>query len=125
MKSPRQVEFKTPYPSDDDMRRRFAVIERAIRQTDLQIDELEAALGMYLVGFHFGWKVLVVIHNKRTIRKYEELLGINIREVFPEYGPDAHRTNAYKVIQSASSFWKLVSGDIKFPEGVDRRAISD
>ena len=47
-----------------------------------QFDELEAALGMLHLGDHLGWKPLVLIHNKRTIRKYEEILGINIREFF-------------------------------------------
>lgn len=72
-------------------------MDKAIRQRGIQLDELESALGMYMIGFHFGWKVLHVIHSKATIRKYEELLNIKVREVFPEYGPDADRTNAYKL----------------------------
>ncbi|KKW68724.1 hypothetical protein AAV94_03460 [Lampropedia cohaerens] len=100
-------------------------MDRAIRQTGIQIDELESALGMYMIGFHFGWRVLVVVHNKRTIAKYEDILGIKIREVFPEYGPDADRTNAYKIIQSVSNFWKLVSGDIKPPDGLDKRGLAE
>lgn len=31
--------------------------------------ELEAALGVLHSSHHFGWQVLVLIHNKRTIRK--------------------------------------------------------
>ena len=78
-----------------------------------------------LIGFHFGWKVLYVIHDKRTIRKYEEVLGITIKEAFDEFGPDADRTNAYKVIQAVSSFWKLVSGEEKPGIDVDKRALSE
>jgi hypothetical protein len=53
----------------------------------------------------------VIIHNKRTIRKYEEILGINIREEFPEEGPDCMRPNGYRAAKVVDNFWKAVSGD--------------
>lgn len=77
------------------------------------LGDLEQAIGMYLLGRHVGWKVLILIHNKRTIKKYEDILGINIREAFPEIGPDAERSNAYRAAMTVSNFWKVVSGDIK------------
>lgn len=78
-----------------------------------QFDELEAALGMLLLGRLVGWKVLALIHNKRTIRKYEEILGINIREAFPEEGPLTEKSQAYKVVKALGQYWKAVSGDLK------------
>ena len=78
-----------------------------------QFDELESALGMFVLGRLVGWKVLVLIHNKRTIRKYEEILGISIREAFPEEGPLAHKSVAYKVAKKLGNYWKAVSGDVK------------
>jgi hypothetical protein len=41
------------------------------------MDELEQALGMYALGHHVGLNVLGLVHNKRTIRKYEKILGIS------------------------------------------------
>ena len=81
-----------------------------------QFDELEAALGMLHLGDHIGWKPLVLIHNKRTIRKYEEILGITIREFFPEEGPSAHRSIGYTIAKKIGNFWKAVSGEIKSDE---------
>jgi hypothetical protein len=81
-----------------------------------QFDELEAALGMLHLGDHIGWKPLVLIHNKRTIRKYEEILGITIREFFPEEGPSAHRSLGYTIAKKIGNFWKAVSGEIKNDE---------
>jgi hypothetical protein len=81
-----------------------------------QFDELEAALGMLHLGDHLGWKPLVLIHNKRTIRKYEEILGVNIREFFPEEGPSAHRSIGYTIAKKIGNFWKAVSGEIKSDE---------
>jgi hypothetical protein len=80
-----------------------------------QFDELEAALGMMLLGRLVGWKVLVLIHNKRTIRKYEEILGINIREVFPDEGPLIEKSHAYMLAKKLGQYWKAVSGDQKVP----------
>lgn len=123
--APKPIETKTPPASEKQVRERYALMDKAIRQTGMQLDELESALGMYMIGFHFGWRVLYLIHSKRTIRKYESILGIKINETFPEYGPDADRTNAYKLIQSVSNFWKLVSGDEKTPLQLDKRALAD
>ena len=124
MTAPRPTATKTPPPDKEQALERFALMDKAIRQTGLHLDELESALGMYMIGFHFGWKVLHVIHSKKTIAKYETILGIKVRDTFPEYGPDADRTNAYKIIQSVSNFWKLVSGDERSPIDVDKRSLS-
>jgi len=78
-----------------------------------QFDELEAALGMLLLGRLVGWKLLALIHNKRTIRKYEEVLGINIREAFPEEGPLTEKSHAYMLAKKLGQYWKAVSGDLK------------
>lgn len=84
-------------------------------------DELEKALGMLFLGDYLGWKVLVLIHNKRTVRKYEEILGISVRELFPEEGPIAMRSLGYSIAKDLGNFWKIVSGDIAVD---DRREIS-
>jgi hypothetical protein len=116
--------LKTPVATHEQAAERYALMDQAIRNGGFQIDELESALGMYMIGFHFGWKVLYLIHSKRTIKKYEGILGIKISEAFPEFGPDADRTNAYMLIQSVSSFWKMVSGEEKPPIQLDKRALS-
>lgn len=83
--------------------------------------ELEAAIGMYMTGRLIGWKVLVLIHNKRTIRKYEEILGINVREEFPEEGPFADKSIALNVVKKLGSYWKAVSGELKDDELREKR----
>lgn len=81
-----------------------------------QLDELESALGMLRMGHHFGWKVLYLIHSKRTIRKYEGLLDIKIREIFPETGPSSYRSYGLALAETYSNFWKVAGGDIKIPD---------
>ncbi len=77
---------------------------------------------MLHLGRLFGWRVLVLIHNKRTIRKYEEILGINIREAFPEEGPLVEKSLGYTSAKKLGDFWKAARGEVKI-EG--RRDITD
>jgi len=77
------------------------------------IDELESALGMLRIGYHFGWKVLYLAHSKKTVRKYEKILNIKIRELFPELGPSSKRSIGMGLAEKVSNFWKVVSGEIK------------
>lgn len=82
--------------------------------------DLESAIGMYLMGRLMGWKVLVLIHNKRTIRKYEQILDINIRDL-PDVTELSDKSIAFKVVQDLGNFWKAVSGELKNDELRDRR----
>lgn len=90
--------------------------ENAIAKFSGQLDELESALGMLRMGHHFGWRVLYLIHSKRTIRKYEDILGIKIRDVFPDKGPSSYRSAGLCFAEKFSNFWKVVGGDIKIPD---------
>lgn len=87
--------------------------DQAISKFSGNLDELEAALGMLRIGHHFGWRTLYILHSKRTIRKYEEILNIKIRDVFDEEGPSAQRSVGLALAKKASNFWKAVSGEHK------------
>lgn len=67
---------------------------------------------MLVLGDYMGWKVLIIMHNKRTVRKYEEILGISVREFFPEEGPIALRSLGYSFAKELGNYWKVVSGDV-------------
>lgn len=98
-----------------------AYLDQVIATYKGDIGDLEAAIGMYMVGRLMGWKVLVLIHNKRTIRKYEETLGINIREEFPAETDLSDKSIAYILVQKLGSFWKAVSGELKDDELREKR----
>lgn len=89
--------------------------ERAVAEFTGELPQLEAALGMLRMGHYFGWKVLYLIHSKKTIRNYEAILDIKVREVFDERGPCAHRSIGLNLADRFSNFWKVVGGDIKIP----------
>lgn len=113
---------RLPPVTPDEAKRLIDIVDRAVDEFVGDLDHLEAAIGMYLMGRHFGWKVLVLIHNKRTIRRCEEILGIDIRRDLPETTPHSTRSHAYKAVLGVSNFWKAVSGEIKIP---DKKLASD
>jgi hypothetical protein len=72
---------------------------------------LERAVGAYFVGRRVGWKVMYVIHDTKTLKKYEKILGINFREEFKDFEDLAPKTRAYKALKFISNFWKAVKGE--------------
>lgn len=112
----RGAKRKTPDIDPAEAFKRHKLLDEAIVRFEGNMDELESALGMYMIGRHFGWKVLYILHSKRTIRKYEEILGISIREEFEAEGPDADRSNGFRALKSITNFWKAISGETPIPD---------
>lgn len=112
----RGAKRKTPDIEPAEAFERHKLLDEAIVRFEGNMDELESALGMYMLGRHFGWKVLYILHSKRTIRKYEEILGISIRDEFEAEGPDAERSNGFRALKSITNFWKAISGETPIPD---------
>lgn len=89
--------------------------EDAITEFTGDLTQLEAALGMLRLGHYCGWKVLYLIHSKKTIRNYESILNIKVRDVFDETGPNSYRSIGLNIAERFSNFWKVAGGDIKIP----------
>jgi hypothetical protein len=119
----KKMKGNVPRPTPEEAKRIVDLLDKRAVEFSGSLWELEQALGFYLVGRHIGWKPLVLIHNKRTIRKYEQILGIEIRKEFEEEGPDYARMDAYMLAKKAANFWKAVSGDVKL-DTEDRRHVS-
>ena len=117
----RNFKPQTPRVSTDEAKRRHDVMDQAIEKFTGGADQLEAALGMYMIGRHVGWKVLYLIHTKATIAKYEAILGIKVREEFEPETVDSKRSMAFKAASALSNFWKIVSGDEKLDLDRDER----
>lgn len=113
-------ERKVPEISTAEAHRLARIANTAATRFKGQFDELESAMGMLFLGPLVGWRVLVLIHNKRTIKKYEEILGISIREEFPPEGELTDKSLGYAMAQKLNAFWKAVAGEISLP---DRREL--
>lgn len=91
--------------------------------------QLETAIGMLVLGRTLGWRVMYLIHSASTVRKYEKILGLKLRDILPEYTEQSKRSNAYKLLKIADgikNFWKAVNGvypNIKSTQLSDRHEI--
>lgn len=111
-------QFKTPLIAASDAKLLQDFIHGVITRYRGPAGDLESALGMYLLGRHLGWRALYIIHSKKTVAKYEVILGIEVQEAFEQEGPDANRSAGLQAIAVRSDFWKVVSGEIR----IDRDA---
>src|SRR5262245_58582031 len=118
IKIPRKAKSAKRAKLTDGQKLRLEELEAdAIATFEGPADELETALGMLRLGHHVGWKTLYVVNSKRTIRKYEQILGIKIRDEFPETGPSSYRSYGLIIVEQFTNFWKAISGEHK----IDRR----
>jgi len=108
--------------SDEEKAAAFDKAGAAVAKFSGSLEELEKAIGMLMIGYHFGWKVLLLVHSKRTIRKYEKILDIDIKTFFPAEGESARRSMGLDLAKQIGNFWQVVSGDIKID---NRRDIED
>jgi hypothetical protein len=97
----------------DEAKRLVDIVDAAIHNFEGDVDHLEAAIGMLFLGRQVGWRPLLLIHNKNTIRRNEQILDIEIRKFFPEDTPRSDKLAVYKAVKAIGNFWKAVSGEIK------------
>lgn len=90
----------------------FEMFDKSIKDFRGQMPSLESAIGAYIVGQKIGWKPLLLIHDKKTIAKYERILGIHFRDELPEVGVLAKKSIAWVSVQKVSNYWKAVKGEI-------------
>lgn len=97
-------------------------IDEAIDGFHGNLNDLGSAIGMLMLARRYGWKVMLLTHSPSTVRKYLKILGLkSLRDVSPEVGELARRSNAWRLVSGTSNFWKVVRGQIS---GV-RSAIAD
>jgi hypothetical protein len=94
-------------------------IDTAIKRYSGNVNALEQAIGAWFVGQHFGWKVLYLMHDRKTMKRAQEILGVDFQTELPEVGERAGKSGAWLAFGKLKSFWKVVKGEIpgiKSPE---------
>ena len=88
------------------------LIDKAITGFRGNTERLSNAIGFLMIGRKLGWRVMYLMHDRKSIRNYEKILGIDSRTIFLEYGPLANKSIAYIALQKVTNFWKAVKGEI-------------
>lgn len=72
---------------------------------------LGSALGALVMGQHYGYRGLRMMHSPSTYRKYERVLGgIKFEDVCPELPPLGNRIVGIRVAKKLGAFWDVVMG---------------
>jgi hypothetical protein len=91
----------------------MAVINKAIDRFHGDSSQLESAIGAAIIGQHYGWKVMMLIHSRSTLKRYSEILLVkDIRKLMPPTGTLSHRSVAWKLVEGTKNFWKAVRGEL-------------
>jgi len=76
--------------------------------------DLSNAIGFHFIGLFFGWRYLYMIHGKKTVKKYEQVLDIKVSKEFDPISTESCRSEGLnRVFDKQLNYWKVVSGDIK------------
>jgi hypothetical protein len=86
-------------------------IDKAYEAYSGDITLFERAVGTYFVGRRIGWKILYIIHDTKTLKRYEKILGITFREELEEFEDRSKKTRAYQALKFVTNFWKFVKGE--------------
>lgn len=73
---------------------------------------LTSAIGTLFLGRRVGYRPLLLMCDKTTIKRYEAALNVEFRDLFPEEGDLSHKSVAWKAARGVSNFWKAVKGEI-------------
>jgi hypothetical protein len=87
------------------------VIDTAIKGFKGDSRRLSNAIGYLMMGRVMGWKVMLLIHDRKSVKDYEKILQINSKELFPEFGRMADKSFAYRALKKVTNFWKAVKGE--------------
>ncbi len=77
-------------------------------------EKLKNAYGMLMLATNLGWKPVYLMHSRSSIKEYEKILNVDIKQMFPPIGKDAERSRAWRIAGRLSNFWKAVKGE--YPE---------
>ncbi len=77
-------------------------------QGDLRL--FQAAVGVFVVGKLYGWRILRIVLAPVSYRKYEKILGIRFREHCQERTALADKSVGLKIADYLGDFWKVAEG---------------
>jgi hypothetical protein len=74
----------------------------------------ESAVGALLVGRLIGYDGLRVLHSWRTLRNYEDLLGLEggFKSVLKTRTSDSRRLNGVRRADTFAAFWKALGAGV-------------
>lgn len=98
-----------------------ADIESVIKSYEGDPAVLESALGAYLIGQYYGWRVVRLVHTGDTIRKYSQILGFSLKDALPDRTALSRRCRGIRIADRLGAYWAVVRGE---KAGLERRLLA-
>jgi hypothetical protein len=95
----------------------LVAIAEAFRDFEGATEVFESAVGALIVGRFMGFDALRVLHGSRTIKRYEEILGITFRRTLAPRTSDSLRLNGIRYAEKFKAFWKALAAGVASEPG--------
>lgn len=76
-----------------------------------QIDDLQAAVGLVMVGRLYGWRVMRLTCSRRHWMVACKLFG-GVKEILPERTILSDKSLALRVVDKTGDYWDFVAGNV-------------
>lgn len=107
--------------SDEEL---VAAIEAGIKGFGGYVPTLESAIGALFVGKVIGWKVLRLVHNDKTIRRYEKILGVRFEVQMEQETNLSKKSYGWLLAKKLDAFSKLIRGEMSYAKRSYLKALS-
>jgi hypothetical protein len=74
-----------------------------------QLDDLQSAVGMVMMGRLYGWRVIRLVSSNRLWRVACDLFG-DLKEFLPERGVLAHKSVGLMIVDKVGGYWDVIGG---------------
>lgn len=85
-------------------------LQHTIRTYEGDLKLLETAVGAYVIGQMYGWRVISVCHSPSTVARCNRILGFELQEVCPAITPLSRRVNGIRLAEKIGDFWDVARG---------------
>jgi hypothetical protein len=98
-----------------------ALIDSVIENYHGDSDVLFSSIGALMAGRKYGWRVLMIVSSSASYAKYQKILGVQFKQILPEYTPLSERSLGYRVVKRLNNFWDVVRGSYSIDRNEKRR----
>ena len=80
-------------------------IQRTIENYSGDATVLGNAIGALVLGRYVGWRALRVVYSNKSYSKYQNILGIQFKDVLRERDIYSKKSLALRVLDEVGGFW--------------------
>lgn len=88
------------------------IICRAWEKYEGSTEVIESAIGALIVGRLAGYDALRMVHSWKTLKNYEEKLGVSFKEILNATTPDTDRIGGIRRAKKFKALWRALAAGV-------------